>query len=64
MSTIEELEHEAADNNAQALEERLVTIAKVIAWMDGIDPHEIDAISTNRLYMDSAQQCAEDLGWA
>lgn len=64
MSTIEELEHEAADINAQKLEELCVLIAKVLAWQDGIDPAEIDTIARNRLFMDAAQQCAEDLGWA
>jgi hypothetical protein len=64
MSTLEELEAEAADINAQKVEARCVIIAKVLAWQDGIDTHEIDAISRNRLFMDAAQQCAEDLGWA
>jgi hypothetical protein len=64
MSTLEELEHDAQDENARKVEAMCVLIAKVIAWQDGIDPAEIDAISRNRLFMDAAQQCAEDLGWA
>ena len=45
-------------------EDTINLIAKVIAWQDGIDPAEIDALSTNRLFQDAAQQCAEDLGLA
>ena len=45
-------------------EEAIVLIAKALAWQDGIEPHEIDSISRNRLFQDAAQQCAEDLGIA
>ena len=45
-------------------EDTINLIAKVIAWQDGIEPAEIDAISRNRLFQDAAQQCAEDLGLA
>ena len=46
------------------VEDTINLIAKVLAWQDGFDPHEIDTISRNRLFQDSAQQCAEDLGLA
>lgn len=39
----------------------LTLIAKVLAWQDGIEPHELDTVARNRLWMDAAQQCAEDL---
>lgn len=45
-------------------EDTINLIAKVLAWQDGIEPHEINVISRNRLWQDAAQQCAEDLGIA
>lgn len=64
MSTLEELEHEAAEIEGQRLLERITLIAKVLAWQDGCDREEIDAVSLDTGFMDAAQQCAEDLGLA
>jgi len=64
MSTLEELQADAQDEAAQKLEEMFVLIAKVFAWHVGLTPEEIDSIAGNRIYMDDARQCAEDLGWA
>lgn len=44
-------------------EETLQLIAKVLAWQDGCTVEEIGR-SINLLYLDGAQQCAEDLGLA
>lgn len=45
-------------------EETIQLIAKVLAWQDGIAPHEVDSISRNELFQDYALQCAQDLGLA
>jgi hypothetical protein len=36
-------------------------IARVLAWADGCDAQEIKAASSEVLWLDSAQQCLEDL---
>jgi hypothetical protein len=36
-------------------------IARVLAWADGCNAQEIQAASSEVLWLDSAQQCLEDL---
>lgn len=64
MSTIEELEHEAAEVAAEWHDEKLLLIAKVIAWTEGVRPGSINSVAREVGYMDAAQQAAEDLGIA
>jgi hypothetical protein len=37
-------------------------IARVLAWADGCNTQEIQAASSEVLWLDSAQQCLEDIG--
>ena len=36
-------------------------VARVLAWADGCNGQEIQAASSEVLWLDSAQQCLEDL---
>lgn len=45
-------------------EEQLQLIAVGIAWANGEEAADIRALASTTLYMDDAQQCAEDAGLA
>ena len=44
--------------------EVLTLVARVLAWTEGGDPAEVEALAKEVGTLDLAQQCCEDLGLA
>ena len=45
-------------------DEVLTLVARVLAWTEGGDPAEVEALAKEVGTLDLAQQCCEDLGLA
>lgn len=45
-------------------EETITLVARVLAWAEGGDPAEVEALAKAVGTLDLAQQCCEDLGLA
>jgi hypothetical protein len=45
-------------------EETITLVARVLAWAEGGEPAEVEALAKEVETLDLAQQCCEDLGLA